>query len=586
MEFPTTTTYFASANRMAFLDHDNFVAGSSSSAFSPPPSSRPLPPPPRSAFETQVQQLFWNHSVPAEIVHARNGFIANLQQQLQQSLGPGFRFQVQLFGSSVTGLSNAYSDLDLCIMDESRPRGFEKASDKVDEELPSCYNVRQLANILRQNRMFTTVQPIEAAVPICKFSATFGGYHFSGDLNCNERFGVYNSAMLNAYLSINPGLVKVVAIFLKYWAKSRGLNDPSGSRGITTLSSYSIILLLIAYLQTVGILPNLQDPNLLKYRQARLFFTLPRKSGNGSVRPPVGFNTDFLPTSALNWSGRTMSIEDAILGFFEFYSGMGFDTTSSIVSISSGGVRLRRIPYGASDWPGKKKKEKKTKDKKKSDIPALEAKNALEEATHTPLPDSESDSDASVSAGGDAKEEERIEPGPEATEEDLEPEWNQSQQGEDNNAPQSGQVHEDGATEEQNIRWRSEKLVIQDPFILTRNTAQNIQARVVDVIVEEFARAASLIRRGAPLQYVCASPFEDPVAWPPSLLQTAQRQREWMERQERRAMGQAARAQNGERGRGRGRGGWRGGDGTDRGRGKGSERGTGSSRGRGRGRSQ
>ena len=40
-------------------------------------------------------------------------------------------------------------------------------------------------------------------------------------------------------------------------------NDPSAANGPTTLSSYSLTLLLLAYLQQIGHLPNLQDPDVL-----------------------------------------------------------------------------------------------------------------------------------------------------------------------------------------------------------------------------------------------------------------------------------------------------------------------------------
>lgn len=59
---------------------------------------------------------------------------------------------------------------------------------------------------------------------------------------------------------MNP-LVRPLSVFIKFWAKQRGLNDPSGTP--TTFSSYTLILLVISYLQHLDLLPNLQDPELI-----------------------------------------------------------------------------------------------------------------------------------------------------------------------------------------------------------------------------------------------------------------------------------------------------------------------------------
>jgi hypothetical protein len=101
------------------------------------------------------------------------------------------------------------------------------------------------------------------------------------DINTNERLGqfpaclapplltllpptagVLNSRLINAYCNLHP-LVRPLCVFLKFWAKQRGLNDPSGHQGPVTFSSYTLILLVIAYLQTIDVLPNLQDPKLI-----------------------------------------------------------------------------------------------------------------------------------------------------------------------------------------------------------------------------------------------------------------------------------------------------------------------------------
>lgn len=71
-----------------------------------------------------------------------------------------------------------------------------------------------------------------------------------------------NSALIARYVRFSP-IVRPFLIFLKTWAKQRGLNDPSGSKGPMSLSSYSLLLMAIGYLQHRGVVPNLQDPALL-----------------------------------------------------------------------------------------------------------------------------------------------------------------------------------------------------------------------------------------------------------------------------------------------------------------------------------
>lgn len=65
--------------------------------------------------------------------------------------------------------------------------------------------------------------------------------------------------MLAHYFTLLPS-ARPVAFFIKQWSKKRGLNDPSGSGGFVTLSSYSLVLLFVSYLQKKGLLPHLQAP--------------------------------------------------------------------------------------------------------------------------------------------------------------------------------------------------------------------------------------------------------------------------------------------------------------------------------------
>ena len=97
-----------------------------------------------------------------------------------------------------------------------------------------------------------------------------------------------------------PDILRPMAVFIKYWARQRDLNDPSGSLGAISLSSYTIILMLIAFLQQAGQLPNLQAPELLAAVPKRDIFWMrvkqPREpDGSRPLRPlSIGIDTTYV----------------------------------------------------------------------------------------------------------------------------------------------------------------------------------------------------------------------------------------------------------------------------------------------------
>ncbi|KAI4820533.1 hypothetical protein KUCAC02_028507 [Chaenocephalus aceratus] len=96
-------------------------------------------------------------------------------------------------------------------------------------------------------------QLIRAKVPILRFRERGSDLEF--DLNFNNTVGIRNTFLLRSYafadLRIRP-LILVV----KKWAQHNHIND--ASKG--TLSSYTLVLLVLHYLQTlnVPVLPSLQ----------------------------------------------------------------------------------------------------------------------------------------------------------------------------------------------------------------------------------------------------------------------------------------------------------------------------------------
>lgn len=76
------------------------------------------------------------------------------------------------------------------------------------------------------------------------------------DINFSAHLGIHNTQLLHCY-SLTDARVKPLVLFIKSWAKTRGINTPY--RG--TLSSYGYVLMVLHYLTNIAapfVCPNLQ----------------------------------------------------------------------------------------------------------------------------------------------------------------------------------------------------------------------------------------------------------------------------------------------------------------------------------------
>ncbi|CAO1619470.1 unnamed protein product [Sympodiomycopsis kandeliae] len=224
---------------------------------------------------------FWNATRPTtRQTEAREQVVRDLQQFFDETW-PGHQLLVAPFGSSVTAINHSESDLDLVLLDPSRPLGVGTPLEHIinigpqdvqyKDDLPEFYNVRKIAKNL-QNYTATPGKPrysnilaiVGANVPILKFEMEGG---IAVDLNINNRFGLLNSNLIRAYADLRPKLFRPLCYAVKHWLKRRGLNDPSGQAGLPSLSSYSIVIMVIRYLQLNQELPLLQYDDLLEHVQ-------------------------------------------------------------------------------------------------------------------------------------------------------------------------------------------------------------------------------------------------------------------------------------------------------------------------------
>lgn len=207
-------------------------------------------------LEAQLSRLpELNAPLPA-MVNARRALIERIHAAINPAPGPPL-WEVLPFGSTVTRIDSPTSDLDLTIArrDDAPPI---LASPKPP---PNVSDMRVLARLLRQARVDDVLPILRARVPIVKCS---WASLVRADINFGELLGVENSRLIASYKDLCPTL-RPLAVAVKLVLKTRGVSgDPAGQQGPPTLSSYTVVLMVISFLQSAGMLPNLQDADLIQ----------------------------------------------------------------------------------------------------------------------------------------------------------------------------------------------------------------------------------------------------------------------------------------------------------------------------------
>lgn len=233
---------------------------------------------------------------------------AELQREIQQ-IFPQSR--LYLVGSSLNGFGTRSSDADLCLVIKEEPMNQKTEARHILSLLQKHFYTR-LSYIERP-------QLIRAKVPIVKFRDKVSGVEF--DLNVNNVVGIRNTFLLRTYAQIESR-VRPLVLVVKRWASHHGIND--ASRG--TLSSYSLVLMVLHYLQTLPepVLPSLQkdypecfNPSM----QLHLVHLAPRH----------------IPKYQ---SKNSTSLGDLFVGFLKYFA-TEFDCTDKIVSVRTGEAMQR-----------------------------------------------------------------------------------------------------------------------------------------------------------------------------------------------------------------------------------------------------
>ncbi|KAI0916239.1 hypothetical protein AcV5_003234 [Taiwanofungus camphoratus] len=239
------------------------------------------------------------------------------------------KYTVKVFGSTCYNVDSVNSDIDLVIIDPERPSGF--APFVGSPKLPRIYNIRLLARIISAAG-YLHVRPVPfATVPIVKFTDPVTG--LSCDINVNERLGLVNTAMIRRYCDLEP-VLRPLLVAIKAWAKPLGLNDPSGSKGFPTFSSYALTIMAIALFQTTGLLPNLQANVEAVPKTFKSTFWL-RKRNDTFVQCDLRYSLRKDWTSEENITPR-----QALADWF-YYWGATHDCGTDAVSLRHGGILPR-----------------------------------------------------------------------------------------------------------------------------------------------------------------------------------------------------------------------------------------------------
>ncbi|CAL8248885.1 unnamed protein product [Merluccius merluccius] len=199
-----------------------------------------IPQPQEVPLSKQMVELFEACQQQASDLRRKEMCRAHLQRDIQ-SVFPVAR--LYLTGSSMSGLGCRSSDADLCLV----LRGsMQRGPDPI-------HILSVLQAFFRPLGYLERIQLIRAKVPILRFREKGSGLEF--DLNVNSTVGIRNTILLRSYAYADLR-VRPIILAVKKWARHHQIND--ASKG--TLSSYTLVLMVLHYLQTLGdpVLPSLQ----------------------------------------------------------------------------------------------------------------------------------------------------------------------------------------------------------------------------------------------------------------------------------------------------------------------------------------
>ncbi|CAI4231564.1 unnamed protein product [Auanema sp. JU1783] len=273
----------------------------------------------------RLEKNIWKHYES----NGQNTLIYNSKMEARELLleqisllFPRRHLQMFAVGSTVNGCGSYNSDMDLCLC---MPK--EGTIDDFEVDRTSAMRVLRKINTAMSTRpafrkLVRRADFVPAKVPIIKMKMNPPYEELDLDINVNNTAGIYNSHLIHYYSKVDARF-PALALLIKHWAITNNVNDPMNG----TLNSYSIILLVLHYLQCgvrPAVLPNLQ------YLFPKRFSDMPPLNELHLYQDLIG-----VPERPMNSS----SIAELLIGFFYYYR--SFDFTTYAISIRNGKRFLR-----------------------------------------------------------------------------------------------------------------------------------------------------------------------------------------------------------------------------------------------------
>ena len=270
--------------------------------------------------------------------------ICNFIETFLKELYP--KCKVHMFGSSVNGLGFKHSDIDAYVdfkdnnmkldvnsgMKLGLGLGFKYSNidayvDSKDNNMNFDADIRMkiLSKLKSKQGIHGVKNILNAKVPIIQF--VHSQSLIKCDLSFSNKKALINSKYIRMCLQVDSK-IPVIATVIKYWAFCQGLSG-SGPRK-TIMSNYALTLLIIFYLQTESILPNVIE------LQEKMDASESVKIKIKEREFEYGFPKDISVWTGIEyWStGISKNLVELLNGFFKFYA--NYDFINLAISPNSG----------------------------------------------------------------------------------------------------------------------------------------------------------------------------------------------------------------------------------------------------------
>eukprot|EP00439_Symbiodinium_sp_Y106_P046492 s5168_g5.t3 len=282
-------------------------------------------------------------SVPQQANEVVQDVVMRIQSGAQQCVAP--TATAHPFGSTVNGFGEESSDLDVLVaIDEEELTyymsyaSFQSRCERLGSPLLSegalsdlvqpslllkavtpkiamTHAVQQLADFLPELGFKVSQLIPRARKPLVTLEDTQSTLT-EVDVSINNSLPLYNSQLLRAYSELDPR-VRPLVLLVKVWAKGKKVCGAQGGN----LSSYSWTIMVLYFLQLVGLLPSLQ----LLSKEERMLETRDYWGNERSFQ--VGFLTaeeyqkDVADGKIAAPTGEAgLSLAELFYGFIHFYS--------------------------------------------------------------------------------------------------------------------------------------------------------------------------------------------------------------------------------------------------------------------------